>query len=94
MINYLIYLIHQDPNSNPDLSSLPGKDLLYAIRYFIKINIDKFFPKKTRENIIAYAESKSLKTPLEDFNTLREYFNKMESDNQSRVIFIFDHILE
>ena len=68
--------------------------LLECIRLYIETNNNDFFPEKTRNKFIAYVASQSFKTPVQDFNTLREYFNKMENKNQSRVIFIFNHILE
>jgi hypothetical protein len=92
----LLYLFFTtiDPDFTPNLSDYHGMEILDAIKYYIQISVEKFFPKRTRDKLVSYAEDTSFRTPVQVFNTIREYFNKIEYENQSRVIFIFDHILE
>ena len=63
-----------------------------AMKQYVKAHMNLFFTKKFRENfteLVALNNSNA----FEDSKKLIMLFNDIEIENQSRIIFIFDHIL-
>jgi hypothetical protein len=62
------------------------------MRKYIKTNRNDFFPKKIREKFFKLVD-KIGSNAFEDSNNLLELFNEIDIENQTRIIYVFDHIL-
>jgi hypothetical protein len=63
-----------------------------AVKFYIQENLHEFFPSRFRHKFESLAHKTiSIRDKI---NELKLEFKKINVENKSRIIFIFDHILE
>ncbi len=64
-----------------------------AIKFYIMKHVDEFFPEKFRKEFYKIANSE-YRTVVDRCNKLISEFQKIKIENQSRICYIFDQLLE
>ena len=62
-----------------------------AIKFYIQENRDKFFPRCFRNKFCELAKMNT--STRNEKDELKDEFKKIDIENKSRIIYIFDHIL-
>ena len=93
-LNFFFFCFLEPNTSFQVLSEFSVEEAFDSIKLYIQSHRDDFFPKRFRERFHKLANAKEYRTVSEDCSTLAYEFNKISLENQSKIVYIFDHIMK